>query len=73
MSVLLAIFGGVYAANYIEENIIDPVGNKISEWKENIGNTIDEYNNKKRREETDKIIKESNETRDRIKEKYNLK
>lgn len=73
MSVLVAIFGTMYAANYIEENIIDPVSNKINEWKQNIENLIDEYNNKKQQDKTNEIIKEHKETRNRIKEKYNIK
>ena len=73
MSVLVAIFGGMYAANYIDENIIDPVSNTINEWKKNIENSIDEYNNKKQKDKTNEMIKEHKETRNRIKEKYNLK
>ncbi len=67
MSFLLAIFGGMYATNYIDENIIDPITNKITEWKENIEKTIDEYNNKTQRDETNKIVEQSKETRERIK------
>lgn len=73
MNVLVAIFGTMYVANYIEENIIDPVSNKINEWKQNIENSIDEYNNKKQQNKTNEIIKEHKETRNRIKEKYNIK
>lgn len=72
MAFLLTLMGGAYLTNYIEENIINPVSNKFHEIKNSIEDTFTEYENDKKREEVDEMIRVHREKRDEIKKKYNI-
>ena len=72
MNFLLAGIGGYMIVDYISGNVIDPISNKITEWKTSISDTFNQRDQNQKQQEIDTMIENNRQIREQIRAKYNL-